>query len=152
AFLRAPRARRMAAAAGLSFPTTHGVVDGVHGHAADARALPAPAVAASLTPGYQLVLGVPDLAHGGPTVCVDHADLARGEPKRRPLAFLGQQLDPSAGGAAHLGAPAGLQLDGVDDGADRDVRERECIPRPDVRAGPGLNRRALLEALRRQDV
>src|SRR5947209_19583697 len=48
--LLAPGARRMASTTGLAFTAAERMVDGVHGHAAHARSLAAPAVPAGLAP------------------------------------------------------------------------------------------------------
>ena len=53
----------------------------------------------------------------------------RGQAERGHRAFLGHQLDAGAGRAGHLGAGAGLQLDRVHDGADRDVAQRQRVAR-----------------------
>src|SRR5438067_6498319 len=65
AFLLAPRAGRMAPAAGLALAATQRVIDGVHGDAADAWALAPPAIATGLPPRNELVLGVAHFAHRG---------------------------------------------------------------------------------------
>ena len=105
----------MAAAAGLPLAPTQRVIDGVHGHASHAGPLAQPATATGLPPGYELVLGVPDLAHGRPALRVDEADLAGRHAKGGLPAFLGQELDARSCGSGHLRPRPGLQLDGVDE-------------------------------------
>src|SRR5439155_19663101 len=78
AFLLAPRAGRVPASAGLPLAPTQWVVDGVHGHAANRGADPAPPVAAGLAPGYKLVFGVPHLAHRGSALRGHQPDLTGG--------------------------------------------------------------------------
>src|SRR5438093_8180712 len=133
-FLLAPGARRMAPAAGLALAATERMVDGVHGHTANARPLAEPAVAAGLAQGYELVLGVPHLTDGGDALRVHQADLPRGKPERRRPALLREELHAASRRARHLGARPRLQLDRVHDRADGDARERERVPGPDVRA------------------
>src|SRR5437762_13963708 len=70
-----PRAHRVPAAGGLSLTATVRVVDGVHRHAADGRALALPPQPAGLAPVDVGLLGVADLAHRGPAARVDVADL-----------------------------------------------------------------------------
>ena len=65
---------------------------------------------------------------------------------------LGDELDRRAGGAGHLAAATGLQLDVVHQGARRDVVKRERVARLDVSLGAGLDGRADAEPLRRDDV
>src|SRR5215472_3751245 len=61
-----PRADRVPAAGGLALAAAHRVVDRVHRHAADRRALALPPVAASLAELDVALLGVADLADRGP--------------------------------------------------------------------------------------
>src|SRR5215218_1671837 len=148
----APRAGWVAAAGALALAAAQRVVDRVHGHPAGGRALALPAVAAGLAPADQLLLGVADLADGGPAGGQDLADLARGHPQGGQRALLGQQLDPGPGRAAHLGPAARAELDVVDDGADGDVLQRQGVARLDVGALARLHQVADLEAGRGQDV
>src|SRR6266545_2963780 len=110
------------------------------------------AAAAGLAPADQLLLGVADLADGGPAGGLHLADLARRHPQRRQLALLGEELDARPGGAAELGAATRPQLQVVDDRADRDVLEGQGVARLDVGALAGLHRVADPEAGGRDDV
>src|SRR5215217_961711 len=100
----APRAGRVAAAGALALAAAQRVVDRVHGHTAGGRALALPAVAAGLAPADQLLLGVADLADGGPAGGQHLADLARGHPQGGQGALLGQQLDAGPGRSSNLSA------------------------------------------------
>ena len=51
-----------------------------------------------------------------------------------------------------MAPPPGLQLDGVDHGADRDVAQRQVVAGLDVGARAGLDPVALLQLVRRDDV
>jgi hypothetical protein len=64
-----------AAALGLALAATVGVVDRVHGDAADARAAAEPAVAAGLAERLLVVVAVADLADGGAALGVDEAGI-----------------------------------------------------------------------------
>ena len=57
-----------------------------------------------------------------------------------------------AGRAGDLGAAAGTQLDAVDRRTDRDVAQRQVVARLDVGGRAGLDRGALAQVLRRDDV
>src|SRR4029450_6211196 len=146
------RVRRMATAGGLALATTVRVVDRVHGHAADARALALPPHPAGLTPVDVRLVGVADLAHGGAAAHVDPPDLAGRHAQRGVLALPAEQLDADAGRAGQLGAAARAQLHAVHSRADRDVAQRQVVARLDVRARTGLHAVALLQVLRRDDV
>src|SRR5437773_6084840 len=75
AFLLPPWAGGVAPAAGLPLAAAQRMVDGVHGHPSDGGTDAQPARTAGLPQGYELTLGVPHLAHGGPAPGVHHADL-----------------------------------------------------------------------------
>src|SRR5690242_12640058 len=90
----APRADRVTSARALAFTAAKRVVDRVHGHAADGRALALPPVTARLAQLDVALLGVADLADGGPAGRVDPPDLAGRHPQLGEAALLGEQLDP----------------------------------------------------------
>src|SRR5215831_9515042 len=73
-----PRADRVPAARALALAAAQGVVNRVHGHAADRRAASLPPVPAGLAELDVALLGVADLADGGPAGDVDDPDLAGG--------------------------------------------------------------------------
>src|SRR3954451_489541 len=148
----APGADRVATTRGLALAATVRVVDGVHDHTADGRALALPAHAAGLAPVDVGLLGVADLADRGAAADIDEAHLTGGHPQRGARALLGDQLRAVAGGAGDLGAAAGTQLDAVDRRTDRDVAQREVVAHLDVGVGAGLEQRPLTEVLRRDDV
>src|SRR5207249_645493 len=82
----AVRVHRVTSTGRLALATTVRVVDRVHGHTADGRALALPPHPAGLTPVDVGLLGVADLADGGAAADVDVANLAGG---------VVQQRDPS---------------------------------------------------------
>src|SRR3954471_11082969 len=147
-----PRAHRVATAGGLALTTTVRVVDRVHRHAAHRRALALPAHAAGLAPVDVGLLGVADLADRRTAADVDIADLTGRHPQLGVRAVLRDQLHGRAGRAGDLRAAAGSQLDGVHDGADRDVAQREAVARLDVGARTVLDPVALPQPVRREDV
>ena len=128
------------------------VVDRVHDGTADGRADALPAVAAGLADLDVAVLGVADLAHGGAAGQQHAAHLGRRHAEDGVLALLAHQLDAGAGGTCQSGALAGLQLDGVNQGADGDVGQRQSVAGLDVGFGARDDHVAHLEALRMQDV
>src|SRR3978361_1776918 len=77
----APRAHRVTTARGLALTTTVRVVDRVHGHTADGRALALPAVAAGLAPVDVGLLGIADLTHRGAAAGVDQTHLTGRHPE-----------------------------------------------------------------------
>src|SRR4051794_17201292 len=148
----APRGHRVATTGGLALATTVRVVDGVHDHTADGRALALPPHPAGLAPVDVRLLGVADLADRGAAADVDVPHLARRHPQLCAGALLGDQLGAVAGGPGDLGATAGPQLDAVDRRTDGDVAQREVVARLDVSTHARLDRRALLHTHRRDDV
>src|SRR5690606_11555710 len=134
----APRGDRMRVAlAGLGLTTTVRVVDGVHGRTADGRANAAPTLGAGLAQLLQVVPDVADFPDGGAALDRHLAHFARTQAKRGVALFASDQLDAGAGGTRQLGALAGLHLDAVHGGADRDVAQRQGIARADRGVTPG---------------
>src|SRR6201992_394039 len=97
AFRLTPRANRVTTTGGLALTTTVRVVDRVHGHAANRRALALPAVTAGLAELDVALLGVANLTDGRAALDGHPADFTGRHAERRVRAFLGQQLDPGAG-------------------------------------------------------
>ena len=128
----------MSATRALALAPAERVVNGVHGDAARVRTLALPAVAAGLADLDERRLGVADGADRGAAVDRDPAHLGRGQPHRRGLSFLGDELDRRTGTAPELAARARLQLHVVHRGADRDVAQRERVARADLRAVAAL--------------
>src|SRR5206468_10618983 len=76
-------------------------------------------LAAGLADRDVLVLGVADDPDGRAALGADHPHLAAGQAQRGHALVLRHELRARAGGAHHLRAAAGLELDVVDRGADR---------------------------------
>src|SRR5699024_2144701 len=152
AFLDAPGADRVATTGGLALTTTVGVVDGVHHDTADDRALALPTATAGLAPADVGLLGVADLPDRRAAADLHHAHLTGGHTQRGVVAFLGQELDLRAGGAAQLATATRLQLDRVHERTRGDVAQREAVTGLDVGLRTVLDLGALLEAGGRQDV
>src|ERR1700733_4349662 len=148
----APRRRGRAARRRARFTAAVRVVDGVHRDTAHRRALPEVALAAGLADDLVLVIEIAELADGGAADDQDAPDFARRHAHLRVVAFLGHELRGAAGAAHELAALAGLQLDVVDDGAERDVRERQRVADLDVGGRTGLDHVADLEQRGREDV
>src|SRR5688572_9741020 len=148
----APRRDGMATAGRLALAATEGVVDRVHGDAAGLGLDALPAVAAGLADLDQLGFGVADLADGGAAVDRDAAHLGARQAQGGEVAFLGHELHGRAGGAAHLGAAAGVELDGVHRGAHGDVAQRQAVAGTDLGAVPVLQGVADLHVLRGEHV
>ena len=152
AFLLTPGRDRVATTGGLALTATVRVVDRVHRDTADGRALALPPHAAGLAPVDVALLGVAHLADGRAAARVDVADLAGGHTQLGVGAVLGDELHAGAGRAGDLRAAAGPKLDGVDGRTGRDVAQRQVVARLDVGVGARLDRVALLELRRRDDV
>src|SRR4051794_5055299 len=148
----AARVDRVATTGGLALTTTVRVVDRVHGDTADGRALALPAHPAGLAPVDVRLLGVADLADGGPAADVDVADLTGRQTQLGVRPVLRDELHAGAGGAGHLGAATGPQLDRVHRRTGRDVAQRERVARLDVGRRTGLDDVTLRQAARRDDV
>src|SRR5467141_2151398 len=147
-----PGAYRILSCRGLALAAAMRVVDWIHRDAAHGRAHAAPADASRLADRFEAVLLVADLADGGAAVDVHLADLARTQPQLRVAALARKQLNRGARGARELCAPAGLHLDAVNRGADRNIPKRQGIPRFDRRLRPGQELRADCHTLGRNEV
>src|SRR6266436_3459927 len=137
---------------GLSLAAAVRVVDRIHRDAAHGGPHAAPADAPGLADRLEAVLLVANFADGGAAVDVHLTDLARTQPQLRVAALSREQLNRGARGARKLCAPAGLHLDAVNRGADRDVPQRQGIARFDRRLHPGHEPRAGSHTLGRDDV
>src|ERR1035437_1772597 len=150
--LPAPRRAGVPAARRLSLAAPHRVVDRVHGNAAVVGFPAEPAVAAGLPDRDVLVLEVSDLADRGIAVDEDLPELAGRDAEEGVVSFLRHQLRAGPCRAGELRALDGLELDRMDDRADRDRPERQGVPRDDVGREPRDDDLADLEAVRRDDV
>src|SRR4051794_19052164 len=148
----APRGDRVTARRGRALAAAVRVVDRVHRRAAGLRAHAHVTLAAGLADRDVLVLGVADDADGGAALAADHPHLAARQTQGRHALVLRHELRGAAGGAHHLRAAAGLELDVVDRGADRHVGQRQAVAdaRLDVLAAD--HRRADLQTARGDDV
>src|SRR5205814_44077 len=133
----APRGDRVAAARGATLAAAVRVVDRVLGDAAGQRPLAHPAGAAGLGERLVGVVGVRHRAHRRHAVRADITLLARIQPDDDHAAVAADDLDVSPGGAGDLSALAGLELDIVDDGADRHLADLHRIARLHVDALAG---------------
>src|SRR6185369_7447043 len=143
---------RITAARGLAFTAAVRVVDRVHGDAADVRPAALVPVAAGLAHDLVHVVGVRHRAYRGHAAVQNHAQLARVQADLGVAGVTADQLGVGPGGAGHLAALQGLQLDVVDDRADRHAAQRHGVARLHVGAFGGDHLVAGLQALRRQDV
>ena len=142
----------MAATGRLTFATTEGVVDGVHGHAARLGAYALPAVATGLTDLDQFVLGVADDAERGATVDRHATHLGRGQTQRGEASVFGDELHAHTGAAGHLAAPAGAKLHVVHGGTGGNEAHGQGVAGADVGLRAGLDVVADLQAIWREDV
>ncbi len=146
------RNRVRVALAGLALTTTVRVIDRVHHHAADGRANATPADGARLAVAAQVVLAVADFADRGAAINMNLARLIRAQAHCRVHAFACGELHGTTGTARELCTLAGLQLDAVDRGADRDVADLHGAAGLDRRLGTRDHGIARDHALGRDDV
>src|SRR6185369_3183804 len=132
--------------------TTVRVIDRVHGLAAHGRADAQPALGAGLAVDAQVVFVVRHFADGGAAVDVHFAALARLQAQQRVDALARGERGRGAGAAHHLAALAGLELDVVHDGADRDVAQLHAVAGLDRRTRARAHFVARAHALGGEDV
>ena len=128
------------------------VIVRVHDDAADGRTHAHMTDAASLAQADVLMVGVADGADGRLRVQRQLAHFTRGQTDGRKAVFLRHELRAHAGGTNQLTAAAGLELQVVDQRADRDVRQRQRVAGLDVRVLRGHHGVAHIQAQRSQDV
>src|SRR5699024_10189049 len=83
---------------------------------------------------------------------VNAADLGRWHTQNCVLAFLTQQLDGRTSGTCKFCTSAWLQFHSVDDGTGWDVTQWQVVANLDICVCASLDDRALLQALRSDDV
>src|SRR6202012_4345876 len=129
-----------------------GVVDRVHGDAAVMRTAAQPALAPGVADRDVHVIGVRHRADGGAAATVHQALLARVQTQDDVVLVAAAELGIGTGGARELAALADLDLDIVDDGADRHVAERHDIAGLHVDMAARDDGVAAREPLRREDI
>ena len=117
----------MTAALGAAFAATMGMVDRVHGGAANMGALALPDIAARLADDFVHMVGIGNRAHRGHAGQRDLAHFRGIQTHQRIAAVAAEILGVGAGAARHLAALAGLHLDIVDDGAHGHGAQRHGI-------------------------
>src|SRR5215207_6114976 len=122
---------------GLALATAVRMIARVHDDTPDLGPLAEVPGAAGLAEVLVLVVEVADLADRRHAPDAHPANLAGRQPDLGVFALLGQQLCAHPGRADDLAAAAGDELDVVDGGAERDVRDRQRVAhaRLGVRAG-----------------
>ena len=136
----------------LAFATTVRVVDRVHNRTTDGRADALPAVTASLADLDVGMLGVADFANSRAAGEQHAAHLRRGHAQNGVLAFLTHELDRSTSGASQRSTLAGLQLNCMDEGTNRDVSQSKRVAGLNVGLRARHNHVADLQAFRVKDV
>jgi hypothetical protein len=86
------------------------------------------------------MLGIANLAQRGHALDVHQPHFTRRQAHLCPGPFLCHELRADACAAHHLATAAGLELDVVDDRADRDVSESQGIPGERSASGPDESR------------
>src|SRR5208283_6208913 len=137
---------------GLALATAVRMVNRVHRDSTDMTALAEPSRAPGLTDRNIFMVEVADLADGSAAIRLHHPLLARGQLEQSHLALFGHQLSLHARAARELGAGARLHLDGVNDGAERDVLEHQRVAGLDVGVLARLDFGADFEAVGSEDV
>src|SRR5699024_699170 len=128
------------------------VIAGVHDRTANGGTNAHVTGAAGLTDVHVLVNQVGNLADGGHAVQGDVQHLAGRQTDQSVAILLSHQLSHVASGANQLGAVAGVQLDVVDDGTNRDVGEGQSVAGLDIGGSACDNGVANLQAVGSDDV
>ncbi|CKR01334.1 Uncharacterised protein [Mycobacterium tuberculosis] len=128
------------------------VVDRVHHHAPDRRALALPPHPTGLAPVDVCLLGIAHFADGRAAADVDPADLTAGHTQRRVAGLLAEQLDARPGRARKLSATSRAELHGVDQGTGRDVAQWQVVARLDVGVSAGFHHIPLRKSVGCNDV
>ena len=124
----APRGNRSGTAdGGFALAAAVRMVVGVHDRTTDSRSPAHVAFPAGFADRDVLMVDVADLADAGVAVDVDVALFAGGEADQGVVPFLRHQLRHVAGRADQLGALAGVELDAVDEGTERNVRKGKRV-------------------------
>ena len=114
------------------------VIAGGHRRAAHGRADAHVALAAGFAQLDVAVIQITNLADGGIAHLAHQANFAGGQADLGIIAFFGQQLSSSARGADQLAAFALLQLNIVDQRADRDIGRGQAVARANFGLGPDI--------------
>src|SRR6266545_4209177 len=138
----APLRLRLTTDRRLTLTTAVRMVARVHGRAAHGRAEAHLSRPTGLANADRGMLGIADLAQRRHALDVHQAHFAGWQTHLRPGAFLGHQLSAYARAADHLPAASWLELDVVDDRADRDVAQRQCVAWREIRLRSGGQARA----------
>ena len=128
------------------------VVDRVHDGTADGRADALPAVTASFTDLDVGEFGVANFTDGGAAGEQHATHFGGGHTQDGVLAFLSHELDAGAGGTSDGSTLAGLELDGMDGGTNRDGGEGHGVAGLDVGTDAADDLIANLQALGVKDV
>ena len=116
------------------------------------RALALPAHTAGLAPVDVGLLGVADLTNGGAAGDFDVANFTGGHTQLSEAAFLCDELNRGSSRACNLCAATGVELHSVDNGTQGDVAQGQVVAGLDIGRGAGLDKVALIELGRCQDV
>src|SRR5689334_17186051 len=136
----------------LRLATTVRVVDRVHGGAADGRLDAAPTLRTGLAQLLEVVLDVADFADRRAAFGRHLAHFAGAKTQGGVTGFAGDQLHAGACGAGELRTLAGLHLDAMHRGADRDVAQGQRVADLDRGVAARDDLVAALQALRGDDV
>ena len=135
-----------------AFTTAHRVVDRIHDDATVARTAAEVTAATSFTANFEVVLGVADDTDGGAASLEDHAHFTAGHFDDGVLVVAGHELGVGTGGADHLGALTGTELDVVDKGTEGDFGEEQGVTDFGGDTGTGHDGLTDLQALGAEDV
>src|ERR1035437_332752 len=128
------------------------MVPWVHDYAADFGPLTHMPCAAGLAQALVLVIEIGDLADRGHAAKADPTNFARRKSDGGVVTLFGEQLGRHARRADDLATLARDELDVVDRGAERDVRQRQRIPNSSLDLDAGDDYVTDLEAVRQEHV
>ena len=149
----APRSKRTGVSdRALSFSATMRVIYGIHYDAANMRALTHVAFTSGFADLDVRAVLIADLADSSHTVKRNVTEFAAGQPHKSFAALFCHQLSHVSGAAYKLSALAGIKLNVVDNGTDRNIRDRKGVSGKDVRIRTVLDLVAHLQSGRSKDV
>ena len=110
------------------------------------------ALAAGLADIHQVVVDIADDADRCSALDRDHSHLTGGKTKGRIFSFFCHQLGSVSGGAGHLAAAAGHQLNVVHHGTYRDAGKRKAVAYADFRGSSVHDLHSVGQALGSKDI
>ena len=112
--------------------STHGMIDGIHGHPSDLGTSPEPAGSSRLADTDVFVFDIAKLTNGGLAGEEYFPHFPRRKAHLRISPFFGHQLAIRPGAADNLSAPADLEFHVMNKSTQGDIFERNGVARFDI--------------------